>query len=427
MSNPRAVLALKAAKNAEIAAREQRERAERRRVEDEAAYAAARGENGLVEGLQMSDESDMEEEDQLLPVSRSLAKRTPSISSAKEVPGGDATAQAAAVEVVSPPFLAIPTSAAFPSLAAMAVDDEVHSVRSRAGTVNSVYADSIHDSPSSAPLPFDGNEFVLPPLPVSSPLFVTTPSSPYVTPPPSDKPSADPTPVASASTTPQPNGHAFSPLTALPAVGAGIAGAAAATAVAVAGASSLSAAFQPHTPDPTTSLPDEAQHILYSPTPVAPPPSFTAAPVAGPSPTRPDRANGSDARRSSPPSHISTSHAALASATGRSDYVPSPAASLTSGTHSRSSSRLGTAPLTAASTGTGETSPRESTSGSGLGTSGVVGGKLLPYDPRVWGVEEVVEWGRLKGFDALTLSKFQGALGFHFSSPEWVVDGRWGS
>ncbi|GAA5894582.1 uncharacterized protein JCM6883_002144 [Sporobolomyces salmoneus] len=59
--NHRAALAQKAMENAEEAAREEQERAERRKKEDEEAYERVRN-AGLIEGLQLSDESDDEDE-----------------------------------------------------------------------------------------------------------------------------------------------------------------------------------------------------------------------------------------------------------------------------------------------------------------------------------------------------------------------------
>ncbi|GAA6063545.1 hypothetical protein JCM10212_002657, partial [Sporobolomyces blumeae] len=60
-ANHRAALAQKAMENAEQAAKEEQERVEQRKREDEAAYERARN-AGLIEGLQLSDESDDEDE-----------------------------------------------------------------------------------------------------------------------------------------------------------------------------------------------------------------------------------------------------------------------------------------------------------------------------------------------------------------------------
>ncbi|GAA5964762.1 hypothetical protein JCM3765_002546 [Sporobolomyces pararoseus] len=62
--NHRAALAQKAMENAEEAAREEQERAERRKKEDEEAYERVRN-AGLIEGLQLSDESDDDEDEPL--------------------------------------------------------------------------------------------------------------------------------------------------------------------------------------------------------------------------------------------------------------------------------------------------------------------------------------------------------------------------
>lgn len=75
------------------------------------------------------------------------------------------------------------------------------------------------------------------------------------------------------------------------------------------------------------------------------------------------------------------------------------ASPMTTATFSRPGSQTGyTTTANANSIRTSDTSPRSS-----------MGGKL-PQDPRVWTVDQVMEWGRSKGFDALTLSKFQGVI-----------------
>ena len=70
---------------------------------------------------------------------------------------------------------------------------------------------------------------------------------------------------------------------------------------------------------------------------------------------------------------------------------------------SRPGSTLGTAFTPATTFGGYDTSSPRSGTFSGRQQASSVGG-----DPREWGVEQVVEWGQSKGFDAVVLGKFRG-------------------
>ncbi|KAM0751536.1 hypothetical protein T439DRAFT_212506 [Meredithblackwellia eburnea MCA 4105] len=415
VSNPRAVLALKAQQNAEREAREEKERAEQRRKDDEAAYAATRGDSGLIEGLQLSDESDLDEEDlRHLPVGRAITKQPSigSVSGAPVPPADGAPIPEDAVEELSTASLAAPVISR--TADGDTTDDDRHSVRSRANTIASVYPDSTAGDASPPP-----------PLPSSSPFF-TSPALGTSTAEPSAPSSPVPEQKVNGSPalngSPKPSSPSLSG-TALEAVGAGFTGAAAVVAAAaVAGGSALkkgedSLKDKTPSPQPHVSLPSQAEAVLKAPSPIIPSPALTSLPVVALSadhlakPVAPPATTVEAARGTPTPTpaalNAHTYQAAPISPIKGADFTDSPAASLTSETHSRSSSRMGAAPLTAASTGTAETSPRESSFGGFNGPQALGGPKALPYDPREWGVEEVVEWGRSKGFDALTLSKFQ--------------------
>lgn len=305
VENPRAVLAAKAAANAEKAAREQRERAESRRVEDGKAYAS-RGE--MANGIQLSDESDDED--------ASIQARLAGDGAAAEtrfvpVTGGMASSQT--------------------------------NGRPRAGTTTSMYSS---ESSASSPPP-------VPTAPLPSLPFPTSQRSPEVTPTPS-------------------SGRPFGlDNTAL----AATAGAGLAAAAAIGVATSNQSGHESARPASNVStLAAQQQRVdLRTPTPTLP---------------------ASQSLRNTPKDSTNPRYL--------NEMVDSPAASNTSATHSRSSSRLGEAPPTARSSGTGDTSPRESS----YGNAALL--KDLPRDPTTWGVDEVCEWGKAKGFDALTLSKFQG-------------------
>lgn len=56
-----------------------------------------------------------------------------------------------------------------------------------------------------------------------------------------------------------------------------------------------------------------------------------------------------------------------------------------------------------------------------MGASAMAALDGLPYDPREWGVAEVLAWGRATGFDDLTLSKFEGSFSGLFISQSFTL------
>ena len=318
VSNPRAVLALKAAQYAEREAQEERERAERRRAADEAVYALARGENGIADGIQMSDESGSDEDDE----------------DDDDMPGPPRHHSSANSNRYQLPPIAVTVNEPSPNpnesqFLAPVAPKLAHS----RSDVGSVLSDASH---------------------------YTDPASSHSTPPPFLIPSPRSVSPATSSTpkdsTPSPSKASnFLSNSSSSALG-GLAG------VAAAALSSLNSAAQ------------------------ADPPLAARTPSPAPATSQPSNSSGNG-------------H-------GLASYSPS--GSL--GSHSRSSSRLGTAQTTttAASNATGDTSPRDSAFGAGANSVIVGSNGNLPYDPRTWGVKEVCEWGKVKGFDDLTLSKFQG-------------------
>ncbi|KAK4699662.1 hypothetical protein P7C70_g6597, partial [Phenoliferia sp. Uapishka_3] len=393
VSNPRAVLALKAAAYAERDAKEEKERAEQRRAADEAAYAAARGELGL-DSLQMSDESDADDEEDMMPRPNPLAStnRAPSFSSVnsnRANVGISKNRGSDEVEVLASPTVqtTLPTSYTSTSLSTPATrDTDSASLRSRADTVaSSNYAESTHEAIPSLP---------------------STDRSPFLVPSRSLSHTDDEQPATS-----QPRQTSFgvslpSASTAIEAVGAGIVGVASAV-----GITSLAQSSSPPsatTSEPaTSSLPKTAESILRPTTPLtlAAPLTLTSSPLATTDQQHLSQPNSLEGHRAMTPTPIATSlHSPNGALNGAGGATYSPSASVAS----RSSSRLGTAALTAASNGTGDTSPRDSAFGGTMNSALMMASlKALPYDPRTWGVEEVVEWARAKGFDPLTVSKFQ--------------------
>ena len=383
--NHRAALAATAMANAEQAAKEEEAKAERRRVEDAAAYEKARSE-GLIEGLQMSDES--EDEEQLpLPVGmRSSLTTAPESVALPSSP----------VALSSPP-----EPAASPSIVVEGATSGEEG-RPRAETVSSGYAESTY-SEQSAPVP--------------SPAIATAPLMNALPLQAREQEDAQEELKEEATASAQTNGdHSIvettkhSAIGAVEAVGAGVAGAAALAAAAVGlnihsndeEPAATEASFpkaETAPPASTTTAPLEPaavpSHVITAPSPVvASPPSppiverAVTPPPANLTPAAAAQFTASPERHV--PSAIVTSQDAIRA---------SPAASLTSATHSRSSSRLSNAPRPGGSIATGGTSLRGSTSEAY---------KQLPHDPTVWSVEDVVEWGKAKGFDGLTLAKFQG-------------------
>lgn len=386
-SNHRAALAAKAVANAEKAAQEEQARIERRKQDDVAAYEKLR-KDGLIEDLQLSEESS-EEEELPLPVGmKSTLTRAPE-----------------SIELPSSPTVDEPTSPV------IAVDEPSSGGegRPRAGTVSSGYAESTYSTQSVQA--------------VASPVIAADVSTlPHIEGAEDAENAQEELKEDAVAGPSQPNGdHSalesakHNALEAVEAVGAGVIGVAAVAAAAV------GLTLDSKQDEPSTSLPKLADnpidnsaidnsdinnsipvpleasssvpsHIVTAPSPVVAPPPATQRAVTPPPPsTLPLPAPSiSTAPLKTIPTPIITA----------SDPIhASPAASLTSATHSRSSSRLGTAPLTAGSVATIDTSPRGSASGSRAAP---------PHDPTLWSVDDVVEWGRGKGFDNLTLSKFQG-------------------
>ncbi|GAA5891794.1 hypothetical protein JCM5296_001863 [Sporobolomyces johnsonii] len=372
----RAALAQKALENAEQAAREERERAERRKREDEEAYERARNQ-GLIEGLQLSDESDDEDD------------MGPSIGAFHIMNGAAAAAE-------NRPALSKTTS-----LSSSLGTELNGSRRPRADTQPSIYAESTYSNNSS-----------IPPVPSAALAPADIPAPLSRSPSRSSSRSPVVTATSSFATQDQQPHHTVldslkvSTGAAAETVGAGIVGAAAAAA----GLSSQheqqdrSATPEPaRSVTPSTILPSEAAPVVQAST-SALPESLSAFPAATfiasgsldfDHPRTPLPLPAASAAAPKTPKHVptplplSTSFSSVAASS-------SPAASHTSGlTQSRASSRMGTA-------ATGETSPGASVNGAGPEKDG----RVLPKDPLSWTVDDVVEWGRQKGFDALTLTKF---------------------
>jgi hypothetical protein len=99
------------------------------------------------------------------------------------------------------------------------------------------------------------------------------------------------------------------------------------------------------------------------------------------------------------PSHLGRSQAARDPLrySANSQVAPQTPASVTS--ESRPPSQMGSTLGGTQSIRTNDTSPRSS-----------IGKSAAGADPRTWTVEQVVDWGRGKGFDATTLSKFAGGF-----------------
>ena len=324
-TNHRAALAQKAMENAEQEAREEQERAERRKKEDEAAYERVRN-AGLIEGLQLSDESDEEEE--------IMTGGYPSAN------GSSLSREVSKEEEnrLSPHKTISRTSS-----------NASNRGRDRANTQPSIYAESTYSQSSLAP-PLPGSPSV-PPLPGStvtaadvllgstshdlSPVqtreepATTSTTQDFAEPPRSVSPSPPLPPLPPASEPAE---------------------------------SLREAPSRPHTPLPVP-VPVTSESLA---SPITP--KHVPAPL--PIPTQ---------AVSLPAASPTTSHASGLD-------------------QSRASSRLGTAL-------TGETSPGASVRGIGSDAEAL---KNLPSDPVTWTVDKVVEWGRVKGFDGLTLGKFSG-------------------
>lgn len=326
-SNPRAVLAAKAAANAEKDASNERarEKAERERVQT--SYDLSMEEPGMVDGLQLSEESDEED----VAVQGGLLPQVTYLN-------GDTA--------------------------------------NRPRVNSSTSATSVYEAEES-------KASIRPPTP---PRAITPPSLPLTLPITSTPPaiSAPVTPPLPAST----RNFALDTYVSQPvvAVGAGLA---------AIGATSYLATRAPS--------PKPLEEPVSIPAPVA-----VLPPVNIPPPiTLPSNINTNMRAVNTPPptlvSHFLNSHPSQT-------FVSSPSNSLGSINQSRSSSRQDNGNY--ASAGTSDTSLRDSYgNGTSVSRSATMNGNsvTLPADPTTWGVREVVQWGKMKGFDALTLSKFEGA------------------
>lgn len=422
-------------RNAEKDQQEERERIERRRKEDEEAYERVRSE-GLIEGLQLSDESDEEEERFSPLISQGELASPPGKAQkegeeeAKEVVASAGEAVPAVLSpsvAVSPPPTDLLTADRPPLPETISSNDTLETaeegeeageadrpdLRPRADTQPSIYAESTYSTTSSSaapPLPSPPQVLAEPapaPVPVGGVAVVTsTPSAPV-------------TPLPAASTAsgtvdkPEEEDSVLSTLRDAATSTTTTIAAGATAAVAGLGAAIASAGHNPAreaSPEPETqtgsaapiAVPKEARSVLadvaeeevvaapvdISAAETAPQPPVSSTPIPHPAPLGIDTSLSSSAASSSAPP---SSSAVIASAAGAGGIAPSVTASPSSAAFSRSTA--------------GTSAPASES-----GTGGKREGKELPADPMSWDVQEVVEWARQKGFDKLTVSKFEGAL-----------------
>ncbi|GAA6039658.1 hypothetical protein JCM8097_002239 [Rhodosporidiobolus ruineniae] len=437
----RAALAARVGQNAEKAAQEERERAARRKKEDEEAYERVRRE-GLIEGLQLSDESDEDEpEEELRPVREDSPAREGAFSAltktasgeqgqvandakeaAREVvaAGGEAApAQVQAVPAVPeaaperPPLLeaqsgshypdeapvkveeAVSSPAPAPALAAAAEEQETlaelaraaseaeqneaeEQNRPRADTLSSAYAESTYSQSSSAAPPVPSPP---PPAPLDLPALSTSTPSPSKekseTSPTSPSSVLDSLKSAATST-----GAAFTAGATAAAAGVGLAAAHAADGAAQAAEEEKSATATAEVP-----LPQEAKSVL------------DAAPTANEATTAQPVDVSAAESAPAPPAPAPIPQPAVMAVPAPSPAAPVVASSLTASPSSAAFSHTHTNGASTAGT-SAPASEAGSKGGSGSG-------KELPADPYDWSVEDVVEWARQKGFDGLTVGKFQ--------------------
>ncbi|GAA5911366.1 hypothetical protein JCM6882_002357 [Rhodosporidiobolus microsporus] len=411
----RAALAARAMQNAEKAAKDERDRAEKRRKEDEERYEKQR-QQGLIDGLQLSDESDDEEEEVLQQRFAQLNGKKGDEPKTEEVAK---EGEAAAKEVVADGGEAKPavSTAAPPS----ADGDLLERPPLPEGLPSqpSVYADSVYSTTSSSAPPMPSPPPVVADLPSTSTASppaaaaVVTSTSDSAPSPPALAVSTSPAaPSADAETRPDspketsptsPSSVLDSLKTAATTTGAALAGAATATAagvgLAIASSPTDETAQEKEKEEEKAKevpLPAEAKDAAEKvPTPALEP-ETTAVPVdAQAAETAPQPVPSSSAAATSPPP-ISTAPAAAVS--------PSPEPSPTR-------SGAGAAGVIAPSL---TASPSSALfSGNGASTAGTSapasesGKRELPSDPMEWAVEDVVEWAKQKGFDALTVGKFE--------------------
>ncbi|SCZ92503.1 BZ3500_MvSof-1268-A1-R1_Chr5-2g07921 [Microbotryum saponariae] len=358
--NHRAALAATAALNAERAAREEREREEQRRKDDEAAYERSRQE-GLVEGLQLSDESD-DEAGLPLPLTVPLHPTTlPAASTKFDAPSGSTVTPAVVVSNGDIPHEPVTPNGSVDAAAFVSSDNPV----SRDLESSSTYAESTYSEASVAEEPVDdavpaatGIDNGLDSInidPSHAPILATSAVS--FSSPPTTASAAAVSQPALESAAPMPQASSASDHVPL------LAGAGLATgAVAVGVAAHHAFASNEHLSKAVEATSSAAARAV-TPDSVLPP-SITSTPVALP---------------------LALPVAAVVSPGPNSGRILSPSQSSLS-----ISTRAGSGSVTDATTN---------------GTSHAAG--TLPYDPRVWSVDEVCEWATSKGFDALTLAKFR--------------------
>ncbi|GAA5977063.1 hypothetical protein JCM11641_001289 [Rhodosporidiobolus odoratus] len=382
----RAALAAKAMENAEKAARQEREKAERRRKDDEERYERTR--EGLIEGLQLSDESESEDEgheaDQREPFSALRARgQTKAAEGAKEAAkevvadGGEA---APTVSVSPAPLtgggasLRPPLHDAFSSSSSLGAAQEQHELRPRADTQPSVYAESIYSTTSSA----------APPLPSPAAIVASQPPSPA-------KSVVAPLPTSSSTESSSVAAPVADALEGLRSAASTTTAALAGVATAAAAGVGLAVSDRQPSPEPAVraSEPDLAKPAMHAALPKDEA-EQTALPV--------DIAAAERA-----PSPIHSVYSQPKPRTPSPHPPPAPIHTATPVTAVAPSLTASPASL-AFGTSTAATSAPPSETGKEGGLA-----RDIPVDPLTWSVEDVVTWAKSKGFDKMTVGKFEGA------------------
>ena len=377
----RAALAARVSENAERDAQMARELAERRKREDEERYAQSTGQVGLVDGLQLSDESDDEGEEPVksfLPLPAPLPAPIPS----------------EAVE-------SVPIAAAAPEEA-----EERPDMRPRADTEASNFTQSdssmYANQSSSVDVPDIQNNVPTQPLEVPTSLAVApiTDGGEEQQTAPTGAEILDDAPRSGEQTPTHPTEESTIPVqdvAASPgrtdavttAAGAGLAGG-----FAVGAAAALS-----HHANPD---PKEEEEPL------------------GASHTRAENGVATEVEPKIPTSAVSAAGPddLLPSAPATSVSPPLPHAPRMSSPLVVDTTHTAPPPLTRSALGTpvsapnGAFSPASTTRST---ASPIVAWDTLPADPIDWTVDNVVDWGQQKGFDESILSKFAGT--FHVFAP----------
>ncbi|GAA5835372.1 hypothetical protein JCM11251_005217 [Rhodosporidiobolus azoricus] len=428
----RAALAARAMENAEKAAQEERDRQERRRKEDEERYLEQQKQQGLIEGLQLSDESGDEEEEvlqQRFDQERKEEKEKEKDGERKEEAVVEADqsqiakdGEVAAKEVIADGGEAKPAvSAAVPPADAEPLQRPP--LPEGLASQPSVYAESVYSTTSSSAPPTSSPPAVVADLPPASPpRAVPAPLTPspaglaISTAASTSSPPASPTKSTSASSPTSPSSVLDTVKSAATSTGAalaaGVTTAAAAAGLAVASAASTADGEKKDIDEEKpkdVALPTEAEAVVEKVPSPALEPETTALPVSiAASETAPQPITATTTAPSFAPAPISPPSAIAAISPSP---EPSPAKSAAAGAIAPSltaspSSAAFSAPHSGNGTSTAATSAPASESGmSAAGHGG--SGKDLPADPMNWSVEDVVEWAKQKGFDSLTVSKFQ--------------------